>query len=583
MPHEEGQEGGVFLDSIKFDCCDGVINAKGEVATKFIHLIQPIEDEDGEHNIDVAAKHAENPPENPTHPSCPEVVVTGLRKQGIIKRCGYLSHQASDDLDGDNRLKIYKKETTYSGTGTEDSGQYLDGPAILVRNASFQDNTNEQCIQNCTQSPHDDGSCSLPSVNCEGFYNSNDGKYYTTRVETSTSASTNDFNFTVTQKTPLIIKNIKSFDSNGCQTSTVYQDTGSFDWQYDLQNTSCTSFGTNPDGSNIGSFQNVAQGDLSGTENGPSESTAFLGGTSVSYENIVTYQVNEFFPTSPTNPTGTCIPGTGQSYTVDVDLTATFQFDGPYTYEGPLEVVTGPAVPGTDEGDPRVVIPPDGEEYVSEGYVPDGTRFYENGVTIEQALEELKETADWTNSKSDINGNVQVAYNLNNLEAGFIDNRGDYERTYKESRYAILIKNLVEDFQYKVFVPAYKETRLFRETETTYQILNGVTETFTANKLFHIVGGSLNSGITDEEFIDREYSLDPDDYPNIVKIHEDNDNSEQVIVPAPTSIVGPADGEFTAGTIYHIGTNIRVSDTEGSFKYITREPNYTSNYYEMPS
>lgn len=585
MPHEEQYDEYRDFDvkyTTRFTCCTGVINSKQEIATTFVHLIQAIEDDDGEHNIDVEDAHENG--ENPTHPTCPEVVITGIQKQGKAKRCGYLSHNASDDPDGTNRIRIYKKRTTYSSTGTEDSGQYINGPAILVQESDFADEDNESCVQECTQSPEGDGTCSLPAATCEGWYNSDDGKYYTTRIETSTGVTTSSNGFTVEEVTPLVIHRVKSFSSeDGCQTSFDYEDQGSISWEYDLDDTDCTSFGSYPDGSNIGSFINTVVGQHSGTEDGNSgdaQGAGNIGPTAVYYEDIVTYNYKEYYP-SQTNPSGDCSGTASVDEDIDLDLTANFQFDNTYTYQEPLDVVTGLEVPGSDPDNPRVAIPPAGESYTSQGYVPSGTLFYENGVTVEESIEELKSTADWTGSVSDSNGNVQLAYNENSLDAGFADSRGSYETSYREARYAILVKNLVKDFEYKVFVPTYSVTNTFGSSETSYSILNGVTETFTANNLFHIVGGSLNSGITDEEFIDREYSLDPDDYPNIVKIHEDNDHSEQVIVPSQTSIVGPADGEFTAGTIYHIGNNIRIDENQGSYKYITRLPNYSSNHYDM--
>ena len=585
MPHEEGYEEFRDFDvryTTRFTCCTGVINSKQEIATTFVHLIQAIEDDDGEHNIDVEDKHENG--ENPTHPTCPEVVITGIQKQGKARRCGYLSHDASDDPDGTNRIRIYKKETTYQKTGTEDSGRYVDGPAILVRESSFQNEDNESCVQSCTQSPSGDGSCSLPSVTCEGWYNSADGIYYTTRIETSTGVSTSSPYFTVSQVSPLEIHRVKTHtEALGCQTSFDYEDQGSISWEYDLQDTTCTSFGSYPDGSNIGSFIQEAVGSHSGTvagNSGNAQGAGNIGPTSAFYEDLITYKYKEFYP-STTNPTGDCTGTPDVEQNISEDLLVSFQFDNTYTYQGPLEVVTGPAVPGDDEDNPRVVIPPEGESYTSEGYVPNGTRFYENGVTVEEAIEELKGTSDWQDSVSDAAGNVMLGYNEGTLQAGFADGRGQYITNYYEARYAILIKNLVKDFEYKVFVPTFSETNTFGSSETSYSILNGVTETFTADKLFHIVGGSLNPGITDEEFIDREYSLDPDDYPDIEKIHDDNDTSEQVIVPNNTSIVGPSNGEFQAGTIYKIGNDITIDENTGSYKYITRVPNYSSNHYDM--
>ena len=107
-------------------------------------------------------------------------------------------------------------------------------------------------------------------------------------------------------------------------------------------------------------------------------------------------------------------------------------------------------------------------------------------------------------------------------------------------------------------------------------------ETFTATNLFHIIGGTLNSGITDEEFIDRQYSLSGSDYPNIDLLYSGDDDSKQVIIPSQSSIVGPASGNFEAGTIYYIGEDITISATEGSYKYVSREPSYVSEHFDMP-
>ena len=100
--------------------------------------------------------------------------------------------------------------------------------------------------------------------------------------------------------------------------------------------------------------------------------------------------------------------------------------------------------------------------------------------------------------------------------------------------------------------------------------------------MFHIIGGTLNSGITDEEFIDRQYSMSGNDYPNINLVHSDNEYSKQVIIPNQSSIVGPASGNFEAGTIYYIGEDITISETEGSYKYVSREPSYVSEHFDMP-
>ena len=100
----------------------------------------------------------------------------------------------------------------------------------------------------------------------------------------------------------------------------------------------------------------------------------------------------------------------------------------------------------------------------------------------------------------------------------------------------------------------YKQTHYPGEC-TIQSSLNGLTEEFEADDIFHIINGNLN--VSADKFIENKYSMSWQDY----------DFSESTPVIIPTGTVGP-EGQtvFPLNTLY----GFRGPDSHSADHYVER-------------
>jgi hypothetical protein len=111
--------------------------------------------------------------------------------------------------------------------------------------------------------------------------------------------------------------------------------------------------------------------------------------------------------------------------------------------------------------------------------------------------------------------------------------------TKRTVNYAVLCTDVTPGVTYDGVIPLQRREAVIG-TDDDWEALASATFSFTATKQFHIEGGSLNASISDQDFIDAGYRLDPTDY--------GLDISENVIEPSEA-----LDNE--KGWEYEVGTN----------------------------
>lgn len=83
--------------------------------------------------------------------------------------------------------------------------------------------------------------------------------------------------------------------------------------------------------------------------------------------------------------------------------------------------------------------------------------------------------------------------------------------TVRTVDYCLLCTGLVVGKSYNGSIPKQSREAVIGSTDI-WSDESSDTFTFTAVKSFHIEGGALNESITDQDFIDQDYSLNPTDY-----------------------------------------------------------------------
>ena len=96
-------------------------------------------------------------------------------------------------------------------------------------------------------------------------------------------------------------------------------------------------------------------------------------------------------------------------------------------------------------------------------------------------------------------------------ESKYEERQTDFTFEYEESEYAVVLTGLVVGLRYKASIP--KRTTSFVEGQTAnWTDQTPLIITHTATKKFHIEGGALNSDISDDDFVNANYSTNPSSY-----------------------------------------------------------------------
>lgn len=98
-----------------------------------------------------------------------------------------------------------------------------------------------------------------------------------------------------------------------------------------------------------------------------------------------------------------------------------------------------------------------------------------------------------------------------NAESGYSDRNTGYTFRYEPSKYAIILKNLVAGIEYRVKIQPQISDFIEGQGQS-YTDDTPIELTHTATKAFHIFYGTLNSSISDEDFINNNYTLSASAY-----------------------------------------------------------------------
>jgi hypothetical protein len=123
------------------------------------------------------------------------------------------------------------------------------------------------------------------------------------------------------------------------------------------------------------------------------------------------------------------------------------------------------------------------------------------GCTQTLSVEDTE--ADALNRATEVEGTSNISI-LEDRTTGF-------SFTKRTVNYAILLRDLVVGLDYEGEVPVDSGVAEVRSS-VTYTADTPDTFSFTATKKFHIEGGTLNASISDQDFIDNNYSLNPTVY-----------------------------------------------------------------------
>ena len=91
------------------------------------------------------------------------------------------------------------------------------------------------------------------------------------------------------------------------------------------------------------------------------------------------------------------------------------------------------------------------------------------------------------------------------------DRNGDSQFSQKEAEYAFVAKNLVLGKSYSASVGIEECDKVSGQTQTC---VTGtpIGVSFVATDVFEIIGGTLNSNVSRNDFVENEYSIDPETY-----------------------------------------------------------------------
>jgi hypothetical protein len=123
---------------------------------------------------------------------------------------------------------------------------------------------------------------------------------------------------------------------------------------------------------------------------------------------------------------------------------------------------------------------------------------YSNADTDSDA-ESATEWEDW----SSISISTPISYNQDRNEADRFDQQ--------ESEYAFIATNLVVGKSYTGYRTTQDCTYIRNEAEVCQNGLP-VSVAFTATDIFEIIGGTLNSAVSRDDFVENDYSIDPSTY-----------------------------------------------------------------------